>query len=75
VNYTVAMKHILRVVSIALSLICVTDFAMAFIPGVPPLSGPGSVFYGTERDSPTPSHPKKHRSKKSHSRVHQSSPQ
>jgi hypothetical protein len=69
------MKHILRVVGVALAFLCAADFAMAFTPGVPPLSGPGSVFYGTERDSPTQSHPKKHRSKKSHSRVHQSSPQ
>ena len=69
------MKHILRVVSIALPLVCVTDFAMAFAPGVPPLSGPGSVFYGTERDTPTHSQPKKHKSKKHHSRVHKSSPQ
>jgi hypothetical protein len=69
------MKHILCVVGVALAFLYAADFAMAFTPGVPPLSGPGSVFHGTERDSPTQSHPKKHKSKKSHSRVHQSSPQ
>ena len=67
------MKHILRVVSIALPLVCVTDFAMAFAPGVPPLSGPGSVFHGTERDAPIAT--KKTQVKKHHSRVHKSSPQ
>ena len=40
------MKHILCLVSIALPLVCGADIAMAFTPGVPPLSGPGSVFYG-----------------------------
>jgi hypothetical protein len=69
------MKHILRVIGVALAFLCAADFAMAFTPGVPPLSGPGSVFYGTERDPAPQSHPKKHKSKKSHSRVHQSSPQ
>jgi hypothetical protein len=53
------MKHILCVVGVALAFLYAADFAMAFTPGVPPLSGPGSVFYGTERDySPTQSHPK-----------------
>ena len=40
------MKHILHLVCIALPLVCGADIAMAFTPGVPPLSGPGSVFYG-----------------------------
>jgi hypothetical protein len=44
------MKHILCVVGVALAFLYAADFAMAFTPGVPPLSGPGSVFYGTERD-------------------------
>jgi hypothetical protein len=35
------MKHILLV----LSLVCGADIAMAFAPGVPPHSGPGSAFY------------------------------
>jgi len=37
------MKHIFRVVGVALAFLCAADFAMAFVPGVPPLSGPGSV--------------------------------
>jgi hypothetical protein len=54
------MKHILRVVSIALAFFCAADFAMAFLPGVPPASGPGCVFYGNEEAAPTQkSHPKK----------------
>jgi hypothetical protein len=69
------MKHIFRVVGVALAFLCAADFAMAFVPGVPPLSGPGSVFHGTERDTPTQAHPKKHKSKKHHSSVHHSSPQ
>jgi hypothetical protein len=40
------MKHILRLVCIALPLVCGADIAMAFTFGVPPHSGPGSVFYG-----------------------------
>ena len=40
------MKHILHLVCIALPLVCGADIAMAFAPGLPPLSGPGSVFYG-----------------------------
>ena len=40
------MKHILRLVCIALPLVCGADIAVAFTPGVPPHSGPGSVFYG-----------------------------
>ena len=40
------MKHILHLVCIALPLVCGADIAMAFTAGVPPHSGPGSVFYG-----------------------------
>ena len=40
------MKYILHLVCIALPLMCGADIAMAFAPGLPPLSGPGSVFYG-----------------------------
>jgi hypothetical protein len=40
------MKYILQLVCIALPLMCGADIAMAFTSGVPPLSGPGSVFYG-----------------------------
>jgi len=40
------MKRILQLVSVALPLVCGVDIAMAFVPGVPPHSGPGSVFYG-----------------------------
>jgi hypothetical protein len=74
------MKHILHVVGIALAFLYATDLAMAFAPGVPPLSGPGSVFYGTERAPAPQSHSKKHKSKKhkskkSRSSEHHSSPQ
>jgi hypothetical protein len=40
------MKYILHVVCVALPLMCGADNAMAVTPGLPPLSGPGSVFYG-----------------------------
>ena len=40
------MKHILHLVCIALSLVCGAHIAMAFTPGLPPQSGPGSLFYG-----------------------------
>jgi hypothetical protein len=69
------MKHIFRVVGVALAFLYAADFAMAFAPGVPPLSGPGSVFHGTERDPAPQSHPKKHKSKKSRSSMHHSSSQ
>jgi hypothetical protein len=39
-----------RIVTVAVPLVCFANIAMAFTPGVPPLSGPGSVFYGTDRD-------------------------
>jgi hypothetical protein len=42
----VTMRHVLQVVSVALPLVCGVSSAMAFTSGVPPLSGPGSVFYG-----------------------------
>ena len=51
------MKHILRVVDVALAFLCATDFAMAFTPGVPPLSGPGSVFYGQPEKGGDPAIP------------------
>ena len=69
------MKHILRIVSIAVSLVCAPEFAMAFLPGVPPHSGPGSVFEGNDKAAPTQSQPKKQKSKKSRSGMHHSSPQ
>ena len=40
------MKHILRLVCIALPLVCGADIATAFAPGLPPAHGPGSLFYG-----------------------------
>jgi hypothetical protein len=40
------MKHLLYLVYIALPLVCGADIAKAFTAGVPPHSGPGSVFYG-----------------------------
>ena len=40
------MKHILYLACIALPLVSGADIAMAVSPGLPPLSGPGSVFYG-----------------------------
>jgi len=57
------MKRILLFVSIALPLICGADIAMAIIPGLPPLSGPGSVFHGNPEVAPTQkSQPKKKKS-------------
>ena len=46
------MKHILYVASIVLPLVCGANIAMAFVPGVPPASGPGSVFHGNEEAPP-----------------------
>jgi hypothetical protein len=40
------MKHILRLVCIALPLVWGADIATAYTFGVPAHSGPGSVFYG-----------------------------
>jgi hypothetical protein len=60
------MKQVLLLVSIALPLICGTDIAMAFIPGVP---HPDSLFRGTPEVAPTQKpEPKK---KKSDSRSRQ----
>ena len=51
------MKHILRLVCIALPLVCGADIAMAFTSGVPPHSGPGSVFYGQPEKGGDPAVP------------------
>jgi hypothetical protein len=40
------MRGILYLVCIVLPLAWGTEIAMAFTSGVPPHSGPGSVFYG-----------------------------
>ena len=40
------MKHTLQLVSIVLPLVFGAGVAMAFSHGVPPHSGPGSVYYG-----------------------------
>ena len=42
----VIMKRILQLAFLALALGWGADMATAFTPGVPPHSGPGSVFYG-----------------------------
>ena len=46
------MKHILYVASIVLPLVYGASIAMAFVPGVPPASGPGSVYHGNEEAAP-----------------------
>jgi hypothetical protein len=51
------MRHILQVVSVALPLVCGVSSAMAFMPGVPPHSGPGSVFYGQPEKGGDPAVP------------------
>jgi hypothetical protein len=51
------MKHILRLVCIALPLVFGAQVAMAVTPGVPPLSGPGSVFYGQPERGGDPAAP------------------
>src|SRR6516162_8551828 len=53
----VTMKHILHLVCIALPLMCGAEIAVAFTPGVPPLSGPGSVFYGQPEKGGDPAIP------------------
>jgi hypothetical protein len=68
------MKHILLLVSIALPLVCVEGAAMAFAPGVPPLSGPGSVFHGNPAyDGPTQKSQSTQKSKKPRFRVRRQS--
>jgi hypothetical protein len=44
------MKYILRIVSIAVPLVCGADVAMAFVPGVP---HPDSLFRGNPQVAPT----------------------
>ena len=51
------MKHILRLVCIGLPLVCGADIAMAFTPGLPPQSGPGSLFYGQPEKGGDPAVP------------------
>ena len=51
------MKHILHLVCIALSLVCGAHIAMAFTPGLPPQSGPGSLFYGQPEKGGDPAVP------------------
>jgi hypothetical protein len=46
------MKYILYVASFVLPLVCGASIAMAFTPGVPPISGPGSVYHGNEEAAP-----------------------
>ena len=61
------MKHILYLACIALPLVSGADIAMAVSPGLPPLSGPGSVFYGQpERGGdPLPTQKSQRKQKKS----------
>jgi len=64
----------------ALALVYAPKSATAFLPGIPPHSGPGSVFHGNEgaaplreaapKEKPIP----KRKSKKPHSEVQQSQP-
>jgi hypothetical protein len=51
------MKHVLYLVCIALPLACGADLARAFTSGVPPHSGPGSVFYGQPEKGGDPAIP------------------
>ena len=51
------MKHILYLACIALPLVSGADIAMAVSPGLPPLSGPGSVFYGQPEKGGDPAIP------------------
>ena len=61
------MKHILHLVCIALSLVCGAHIAMAFTPGLPPQSGPGSLFYGQPEKGgdPLPTQKSQRKQKKS----------
>jgi hypothetical protein len=53
----VIMKRILRLAFLALALCWGADMATAFTPGVPPHSGPGSVFYGQPERGGDPAAP------------------
>ena len=66
------MKPFLYVASVVLPLVCGSSVVMAFVPGVPPASGPGSVFYGNPEAAPaapvqrSEPKPKSKHSQKSH---------
>ena len=66
------MKHILRLVCIALPLVCGADIAVAFTPGVPPHSGPGSAFYGQPEKGGDPAVPTQ-KSQRKHKQAQQGS--
>jgi hypothetical protein len=74
------MKHIHPLVFIAFAVFYATGTATAFTPGVPPHSGPGSVFHGNEEAAPIREPAPKQKSipkqklKKSRSEVQQSQP-
>jgi hypothetical protein len=61
------MKHLLYLVCIALPLMCGADIAMAYTFGLPPISGPGSVFYGQPEKGgdPLPAQKSQRKQKKS----------
>ena len=65
------MKHILTSLAIALPLIYGADIAMALTPGMPPLTGPGSVFHGNEEVAPPQKPRPKHKSRTPASRLRQ----
>ena len=60
------MKRILQFAFLALALGWGADMATAFTPGVPPHSGPGSVFYGQPERGGDPAPPayRSHRKQK-----------
>ena len=71
------MKLVLCVIGVVLSFVCGANIAIAFTPGVPPLSGPGSVFHGNPDVAPRAQVQKsksKQKSQASRSRVRQALP-
>jgi hypothetical protein len=63
------MKHILHLACIVPPIVCGTETAMALTPGLPPASGPGSLFYGQPEMGGDPAGPTQkfqRKQKKSH---------
>ena len=67
------MKRILRLAFLALAFGWCADMAMAFTAGVPPHSGPGSVFYGQPERGGDPA-PPAYRSQRKQKQSQQGSP-
>ena len=66
------MKRILQLAFLAMALCWGADMATAFTAGVPPHSGPGSVFYGQPERGGDPA-PPAYRYQRKHKQAQQGS--